>query len=563
MKELFDFSLSKVEKYAFAGLIIIFLLTRFINLTILPIFTDEAIYIRWSEIAWNVRSIEEIRSNLFIPLSDGKQPLFMWLSGVPMQFMSDHLWAGRLPSIISGLFALIGIWLAAYEIFKSKKIAWTSAIIYLVLPFTLLYDRMALADSMLTMFGIWIIYFSFLLLRTLRLKVAVILGATYGLALLTKSPGLFFWLLTPATLLFFNNSRKDSVLYLPDYFIWKWNKELQNKLLRWAGLWLIAVGIGQAFQYSLRVSNMYHMIGRKNLEFILTFEEFQKAPFALLYGNMFGMSVWLTSYLGIILTLFAIVGLVIALVKLDKRILYLSILAMVPWLISASTAKVLYPRYLLFFTPPILIIIAYGMSKVTDFIERTLPKSFNVSYTITPLLYILILLQSLNFSYLLLTDPTRAPLPLQDKDQFVEDWASGYGVDEAYDFLKSELDANGKLAIGTEGTFGLMPFALQIKFYDEIYRRQGLPSRLFIDGFWPFESVPQKLIEYTSDRPTYFLVYQRESEMTPECPLKLVKTIKKPGGKHTIRLYKVLGQNEYKPVSCTSSVNLYQPITNQ
>ena len=181
------------KKIWLAG-IIIFFFFRLTNLTILPIFTDEAIYIRWSEIAWrpNLEKLGEARTSVFIPLSDGKQPLFMWLAGIPMQFTSDHLWAGRLPSVLSGLLSMIGLWLASYELFKRKRISYLAALVYLVLPFTLLYDRMMLADSMLAMWGIWSFYLSLLLVRTLSIKIALKLGVIYGLGLLTKSPAIFY-----------------------------------------------------------------------------------------------------------------------------------------------------------------------------------------------------------------------------------------------------------------------------------------------------------------------------------------------------------------------------------
>ena len=55
------------------GIIIVFFLFRLINLTILPIFADEAIYIRWSQV---MKAEPTLR---FLPLSDGKQPLFVWI----------------------------------------------------------------------------------------------------------------------------------------------------------------------------------------------------------------------------------------------------------------------------------------------------------------------------------------------------------------------------------------------------------------------------------------------------------------------------------------------------
>lgn len=555
MHKFFSFTLTKSEKYLAVGFIISYFLSRLINLTILPIFTDEAIYIRWAEIAWSVRSLDGAASLVFIPLSDGKQPFFFWIAGFFMQFISDHLWAGRFPSVLSGFLAMIGMWLLAHELFKNKKIAWLSALIYLVLPFTLLYDRMMLADSMLAMWGIWSMYLSLVLLRTLSIKVALILGAVYGLGLLTKSPALFYWGLAPVTLLFFKHRDIPSdkaKIHIRDYSFWNWNRQEWGIFFNWAGLFSLAVILGHAIMSIQRVSGMYHMIGRKNTEFLISNEDFFKSPFELFSGNMIGMSSWFLGYLGIMLVIFAGIGLLRGIWKLDKRILYLFVLFIIPWIASASRAKVLYPRYLLYFTPPLLLIIAFGLYMTLHYAGRYFQNKNNSLTTvrfIQSLILVTALISSLSFSYNLVFSPTTAPLPLQDKEQYVEGWPSGYGVDEIYTYLKHEFQKDKKLAVGTEGTFGLMPYALQIKFYDKLYNAKPGES-LFIDGYWPFINVPQKLVEYAVDRPTYFVVYQQENEINPKCPLELVKTIQKPGGKATMRLFRVIPQSTYDPVEC-------------
>src|SRR4030043_655222 len=87
------------------GIVLIFFLLRLINLTILPIFADEAIYIRWSQVM-------RVESTLrFLPLSDGKQPLFMWLTIPFLQIFSDPLLAGRFLSVVAGFVSLIGLFL--------------------------------------------------------------------------------------------------------------------------------------------------------------------------------------------------------------------------------------------------------------------------------------------------------------------------------------------------------------------------------------------------------------------------------------------------------------------
>ena len=60
--------------HIFAGLMILLIavILRFSYPNSLPVFADESIYIRWAQI---MRSEATLR---FLPLSDGKQPLFMW-----------------------------------------------------------------------------------------------------------------------------------------------------------------------------------------------------------------------------------------------------------------------------------------------------------------------------------------------------------------------------------------------------------------------------------------------------------------------------------------------------
>ncbi len=98
--------------------------TRLINLTILPIFTDEAIYIRWSQIgsrdaAWR-----------FISLVDGKQPMFTWIMMVTMRIIRDPLVAGRLVSVAAGALSAVGLWVLSFELFKNKRIIFFFMLLY-------------------------------------------------------------------------------------------------------------------------------------------------------------------------------------------------------------------------------------------------------------------------------------------------------------------------------------------------------------------------------------------------------------------------------------------------
>src|ERR1700722_3821170 len=100
--------------------------------------------------------------------------------------------------------------------------------------------------------------------------------------------------------------------------------------------------------------------------------------------------------------------------------------------------------------------------------------------------------------YLLLTNFANAYIPQSDKSQYLTDWPSGVGVNQTVSFLESQ---QGKIYVGTEGTFGLMPYALQIYLYKN--------SNITINGYWPINATPpQDLINAAKKMPTYVVFYQ-------------------------------------------------------
>src|SRR3990167_9009790 len=162
-------------------LILLFLFTRLIRLDDMPIFSDEGIYIRWAKVAWKDASWR------FISLTDGRQPLQTWGTIAFLKlFENNALFAGRLFAVASGFFALSGIFALSAYLFN-KKTAYIASLLYIITPYFLFYDRMALVDSAINGFVIWLFFFSILLARTLRLDVALLLGFLSGFALLGKS----------------------------------------------------------------------------------------------------------------------------------------------------------------------------------------------------------------------------------------------------------------------------------------------------------------------------------------------------------------------------------------
>jgi len=161
-------------------IIILFFATRLINLDKLPIFTDEGIYIHWAKVAWHDPAWR------FISLTDGRQPLQTWGTIPFLKLFPDNaLLGGRLFAVGTGFFALTGLFSMMFYLF-GKKAAYIASFLYIFTPYFLFYDRLALMDSGINAFVIWILFLSILMVKNLTLDVALIFGITSGVAMLAR-----------------------------------------------------------------------------------------------------------------------------------------------------------------------------------------------------------------------------------------------------------------------------------------------------------------------------------------------------------------------------------------
>lgn len=466
--------LTKIKRLdIFLGLFLLggYLVSRLINLGIIPIFTDEAIYLRWSQIMAHDAALR------YLPLIDGKPPLFMWLTSVVMRLMPtlDPLLTGRLVSVGAGLGGLVGIFFTSYVLFRNKKISYLSALLYLICPFTFFYDRFGLVDSLLAMWGIWSLGLGVLLVQTLRLDVAMILGMVIGFGLLTKSPALFFLFLMPLALI-----------------VGKWHWKL-------APLFVVVLVLAQGFFSILRLFPLFNMINQKNHEFILTLAQFFQNPLQNFWGNFKTLATWEIGYLTIPIVLLII----LAFKKYFRLSIMIGSLFVIHIVYMSVFNKVIYPRFLLTFTPYLLILAAVGLSNIKNM----------------TLIILIILIQPLYTNFKLITDPVNAPLLQADRDQYIDGWAAGYGVKEVRVFL---ADKTGVIA--TEGTFGLMPYSLEL--YQKDY------PNVEIKPYWPLPA--------TSPAGTnYLLVYQH---IAPPIGWKTeeIMRFRQGNSQDFLQLYKVL-----------------------
>ncbi len=451
-------------------ILLVALFLRIYNLTLLPVFADEAIYIRWAQV---MRAEAGLR---FLPLSDGKQPLFMW-SMIPFfKLFNDPLFAGRFLSVVAGVVTLMGVFTATLILFGSKKKALLASFIYAIVPFSVFFDRMALVDSMLSMFGIWTLIFGILTAKTLRLDFAMLAGFSLGGALLTKSPALFFVLLLPFCWLmsFRVNSKKQVLVNIVRLFL----------------LTLVIYIIAYGMFNILRLGPNFQMLGMRNYDYVYPFSHIFKEPFNPLTSHLRDVSDWLMKLGPGVIVVMAIIGIYQAFKNHKLQLLLLACWFLIPIIAQAEYAKVFTARYILFSIPILVIFTA----NLLDFKKKNLK-------IISFLTFAIFIIWSLYQNILFATKPEKALLPRSERSGYLEEWTAGTGIKEVADYLRQEQNKNRKLeVVGTEGSFGTLPDGLQIYLND-------LPNVIIKGVGVPIKEVDKSLIESKNfGNRTYLLV---------------------------------------------------------
>ena len=492
----------KLALVIFAVSAVIYAVFRLVNLTSIPVFVDEAIYIRWSQV---MKAEATLR---FLPLSDGKQPLAMWLTIPFLKYVSDPLIAGRLVSIFAGVGSMVGLAFLTFLLFNSLLLASISSLIYVILPFTVFFDRMALVDSLLAMFGIWTLALSILFAKTRRLDHAMFVGFALGGGLITKSPAIFFYVWLILSFLFFNS--------IADI-----KKNFKNILFGALAIIIISQGI-----YSiLRLGPGFGMIGSRNQDYVFSFSEVLTHPLNPFVGNIKTTFTWLW----LLFTPTILVAMVLGFFdkKKIKGVLLLFISGIIPIIAQASIAKVYTSRYVLYAVDLFIPIIAVGLFWLAN------RKGALIKFIIPIIVAVPVVM-----SVMLLIDPSKVPMSYDMRSGYLEEWAAGWGQKEVAQYL-IELEKQGNRSIVfTEGFFGTLPDGLQI--YTEGHKD------IIIVGNPPITShLPESLLN-TSRENKIFLLVNKSRNQLPQSDLdKLTliaeypKTVRSDGTREYLQFWQL------------------------
>lgn len=463
---------SRLTLIFFCFFSLVFFGSRLQHLTAIPIFGDEAIYLRWSQI---IRSVETLR---FLPLTDGKQPLFMWFTIPFLKVFSDPLVAGRLLAVVCGFVTAITLFFISGHL--------SAPLIYLLLPFSFFFDRLSLPDSLLSLLGSLSLLFALLLARFPRLDLSLILGGILGLAWLTKSPAIFFVILTLMTFTIYHHRLQSIKLFIYP---------------------LISLVLAYVIYNLLRLGPQFHQIALRNQDYIWTVSDILAHPLDPLKPHLSDIITIWTQYIGWPLILLLLLPL---LFRRQRQLVFtLGLWCFLPLLVNATFAKVFTARYIFYTLPPLIALLSLILSHLPT-------KRW-------PLILGLLLVPNIPWIYRASISPQSLNLPSTETG-YLQDWTSGWGIAQVADFLKSR-STSANVVVGAEGSFGTLPDGLQA-YTNNI-------SHLTVIGVGlGFDQIPTSLVNAKNfGDEVYLLINQSRNRLssTEIDKLTIIKEYPKPG----------------------------------
>lgn len=460
----------------------------------------------------------------FLPVSDGKTPLFMWLMIPFFKLFDDPLFAGRILSVFSGFGTLLGVFVLGWRFFN-LRVGLMGAFLIAITPYFVFFDRMALVDSMLAAFSIWSLIIALFLIKFPRIDLAMFLGYIMGGGLLTKPPGFFSVLTVPATLALFNFR----------------DKKRQDKFLKLFGLWVIAILITFALYNILRLGPGFNSLNSRNQDYVFSPIDLVGRPLDPFIPHIRDISDWFPRLLTPPVLVLVIAGVLTSLlgiyISLRKReftfenraALAILIWSLVPMMVQMALLKTFTARYILFTIPPLIVLAAWAFDSFVTNVK------FKQWYTRILAILFLIPLAAL-FNFYLITNPAKAALPANERRGYLEDWTAGYGLKDIANFLEEKSKA-GLVVVGTEGSFGTLPDGLQI-YLDKNRQIVVIGGKATISA---------QLRDAAKEHETFFVANRSRYKFFAE-NLELIKEYPKVCGigqdQDSILLFKVLPPNE-------------------
>lgn len=492
--------------------VLFFVVIRFASLNVIPIFADEAIYIRWTQLI-----MDDWQRYLFFPLNDGKTPLFIWLL-VPFQFIFENqLIAARIVSVLIGVCTMFITYCHFSKRINSKFILFMAVASVSMTPFWFFHFGMALMDGLLTfllLFALilWISFLesvklsnqldisqwlTYLLRHPKKLKTVALTGLLFGMALLTKIPAILF----VPTFMIFAFSKAKSVL---QYF----------QIMVYLSLSLM---ISFLLFISLKLNPAFGQLFSRGNDFLFPITEIVfNGMWRHTISSLPNYSSYFLNYLTPGIMLFSVAGLF---AKKNKKIIHLFFWSAVSFCLPiVLLGRVVYPRYLF---PASIGFTFAAVYALDDIIERYIIKSTNIKKQLMySCIVVSVIASSFSRSHYFIAShfisDGAVPFVSADREQYQTEWSSGHGIAEFAETLKSRAKTK-KIAVATEGTFGTLPDGLLVYFH-----RQNVEN-IYIEGVgYPLKSIPAPFKDRASSFDEVYLLVNSHRLEIP-LPKELLK----------------------------------------
>lgn len=383
-------------------LLVFYFVIHFINLTLLPPFNDESIYLDW---AWTQLHMP---GHLYDSLMDAKQPLMIWLFGIAENIFTDPLFAGRFVSVIFGSLTLLGIYKITSFLFD-KKIALYAAGLYSIVPLFVFYNRQALMESAIACIGIWALYVLLKLLRNPNIDNGILLGIVFGIGFFIKSSTILFIIASIMIIFFLILVRQKTLLIKPI---------------------LVAIAAFFCIDFLLFIHPLFWQTFASNNRYTYSFSEYMALPIFQWVEHLFGSLEIAFFFITPFLLIFGISG--IYLMKKNKIKNYYVfityfVIALVIEIFSARTQN---QRYIVPFLPFLVIPAAYMMN---NFLQGNIVKRTLVIIALLPVVV---------STSLLLVNPDfyimqMARVSTYSNVEHIRGQMSGYGIKEVMSYIKN------------------------------------------------------------------------------------------------------------------------------
>lgn len=504
---------SLLFKYNIFFVFSIYFFIRLLFLTNIPIFNDESIYLDWG---W--KEIHNF-SDRYYSLIYGNQPLLMWIFGIFQSFLSDPLFAGRIVSVIFGFFALLGIYFIAKQLFN-QIIATQASIFYIIIPLFSFFDRQALMESAIGAAGIWAFYLLVQTYKKQQLIHAALLGLILGAGFFIKSSVLIFILafLIFSLVLFFLQRKKYILMttLIAFFFFFLVSTPLLRQPLFW-----------ETFSTILTTRS-------------LSSEEFLSFPldhWVKTFVDSVELGFW---HITPVLFIFGIIGFVLILFKESGLKVYVTFWFLLTFSILILVAKDLTPRYITPFLPFFSISSSYFLYAMWTRYKKLATLLFITSVVPSVWLSIFQVVVPLDYFYIMNT-----VTKFSQKNEYVSNWPSGYGVKETCGYLKSKVSSKA-LHIAVRIDSGNPENAIFTCFN----KSQNIKVSYFDSGSFKKNIVESACIHdyLTIKSPDYFI--SRDNQLGGlERFLKEEKKFYKPEGKSYIGVYKIKSECKSREVA--------------